>query len=247
MQPSGPSSAGHGLCCAQKPLAAVDTEGDAEFALATLGEDEAEDSRLAVMEEGAALPSADALELAESVLQRLKPLDRHEMGRMVYRNAVSSGGLLMAVVLFWWLSVSMFGEQLGGTDVPASLVFSWNFLTVSAVVPILVFVGSVLMMLSRAKGEALAGILAGAMIALAGFLALEPIGHLALAGGEARMLLHSARLIALGAMVHYCAMMFLDALLLSWVRNLLLTFPLDISPIGDAQREGQADEAEALA
>jgi hypothetical protein len=35
--------------------------------------------------------------------------------------------------------------------------------------------------------------------------------------------------------------MFLDALLLRWVRDLLANFPVDISPLGGAPAEGQAE------
>ncbi len=46
------------------------------------------------------VPTADTLELAESILQRLQPGDRHEMGQMVFRNATAAGILLMAVHYF---------------------------------------------------------------------------------------------------------------------------------------------------
>ena len=58
-------------------------------------------------------PTADTLELAESILQRLQPRDRLEMSEMVFRNAVASGILLMAVTRFWWLTVNVFGTDLG--------------------------------------------------------------------------------------------------------------------------------------
>ncbi len=198
--------------------------------------------RLSVADESGELPSTDALELAESILQRLKPADRHEMGQMVFRNAVASGILLMMVVLFWWLTVTVFGDELGSDEAPASLILGWNYMVVAGVVPFLVFVATVLMKLSQERSEPWPGFLAGALLILAVFMALEPIGHLAFDGAPVKMMLHSSRLFALGVMVFYCATMFLDALLLSWVRNLLGVFPIEISAIEVPSYDGQADE-----
>lgn len=211
--------------------------------LMTLEGSDDDTTRLSVTEDSANLPSSDALELAEAVLQRLEPADRHEMGRMVYHNAVYSGILLMGMALFWWLTVQVFASELGGTDAPASLILGWNYVTVSGMVPLLIFLSTVLMMLSRERSQPWPGIASGAMLILATFLALEPLGHMTFGDSGGEMLMLSSRLFVLGVMVYYCATMFLDALLLSWVRNLLITFPLDISPLsaGDSV-EGQADE-----
>jgi hypothetical protein len=192
-------------------------------------------------------PTADTLELAESILQRLQPRDRLEMSEMVYRNALSAGILLMAVALFWWLTVHTFGKELGSDQAVLSLIFSLNYKWVAAAVPALVFTATSLMKLSRERSQPWPGLAAGAMLILALFLAIEPIGHLAFGDAPAVMLLHAARLITLGVMVHYCASMFLDALLLRWVRDLLANFPVDISPLGGAPAEGQAEEAAPLA
>lgn len=192
-------------------------------------------------------PNADTLELAESILQRLQPRDRLEMSEMVFRNAVASGILLMAVTLFWWLTVNVFGTELGSDEAELSLIFSLNYKWVAAAVPALVFTATSLMKLSRERSQPWPGLAAGAMLILALFMAIEPIGHLAFGDAAAVMLLHSARLIALGVMVHYCASMFLDALLLRWVRDLLANFPVDISPLGGAPAEGQAEEAASSA
>jgi len=222
------------------------------------GEDDSESMALVPLDEGdedtilqysdiesyggdTSVPTADTLELAESILQRLQPGDRHEMGQMVYRNAIAAGVLMMAVALFWWLTVSVFGKQLGSEDAQLSLIFDMDYKWVAALVPVLIFVATTLMKLSREKSQPWAGLAAGAMLILALFLAIEPIGHLAFGSAPPIMLLHSARLIALGVMVHYCASMFLDALLLRWVRDLLANFPVDISPLGGAPAEGQAE------
>jgi len=203
---------------------------------------ESDEPRLSVADEAGELPSTDALELAESILQRLKPSDRHEMGQMVFRNAMASGILVMLVVLFWWLTVTVFGDELGSDEAPASLILGWNYMVVAAVVPFLVFVATVLMKLSQERSEPWPGFLAGAMLILGVFMAVEPIGHMAFGDAPSQMMLHSSRLIALGVMVHYCASLFLDALLLSWVRNLLGVFPIDISPIETPSYDGHTEE-----
>ncbi len=151
----------------------------------------------------ASAPTADTLELAESILQRLQPRDRLEMSEMVYRNAVASGILLMAVTLFWWLTVNVFGKELGSAEAELSLIFSLNYKWVAAAVPALVFTATSLMKLSRERSQPWPGLVAGSMLILALFMAIEPIGHLAFGDAAAVMLLHSARLITLGGMGHY--------------------------------------------
>jgi hypothetical protein len=221
-------------------MALVPLDGEGEDAILSISDFESYGSESSV-------PSTDAMELAESILQRLKPGDRHEMGQMVFRNAVASGVLLMAVTLFWWLTVTVFGKELGSDDAETSLIFDLSYMWVAALVPILVFFATALMKLSRERSQPWPGFAAGAMLILAVFMAIEPIGHLAFGSAPPVMLLHSARLIALGVMVHYCASMFLDALLLRWVRDLLANFPVDISPLGGAPPEGQAEEAASSA
>ena len=49
----------------------------------------------------------DSLELATTILHRLRPANSHELGKMVFRNAVASGVLLMALILFWWLTANL--------------------------------------------------------------------------------------------------------------------------------------------
>jgi len=227
-------------------------EGDSEsMALVPMGEGDEEGmlsySDLESYGGESSGPTADTLELAESILQRLQPGDRHEMGQMVYRNAIAAGVLLMAVALFWWLTVIVSGEMFGSEEAELSLIFDMDYRWVAAMVPFLVFVATTLMKLSREKSQPWAGLVSGAMLILALFLAIEPIGQLAFGSAATVMILHSARLIALGVMVHYCASMFLDALLLRWVRDLLANFPVDISPLGGAPAEGQAEEAASSA
>ena len=153
----------------------------------------------------------------------------------------------MLVALCWWLTISIFGSQLGSEDATRSLIFSMNYKWVAAVVPMLVFGATALMKLSRERRQPWPGFAAGAMLILALFMAIEPIGHLAFGGAPAIMLIHSARLIVLGVMVYYSAAMFIDSLLLRWVHDLLEIGMIDVSLLGESGTEGQAEEADLLA
>jgi hypothetical protein len=232
-------------------LALVVSEGDSEsMALVPL-----EDVDEGVHTSGSHELSHEALELVESILQEkfdtsdFENLDalyvRREVGKMVFEKAVASGVLLMLVALCWWLTISVFGNQLGSEDATLSLIFSLNYKWVAAAVPILVFGATALMKLSRERRQPWPGFAAGAMLILALFMAIEPIGHLAFGGAPAIMLVHSARLIVLGVMVYYSATMFIDSLLLRWVHDLLEVGVVGL--LGDFDAEGQAEEAEPLA
>ena len=199
--------------------------------------------RLELKSEGGDLPPPENLELAESVLQRLNPKDRHELGQMVHSRAVASGVLISAIALFWWLTIVVVGPALGDNDskIPESL-FGFDFILVSALVPILVFVATVLLMLSRERIQTWSGLIAGGFYLFALFLTAEPLGWLAFTDqGDPAMILQTIRLLVLGVMVFYCAHLFLDALLLSWVRRMLLTFPLDLQPLEPALQPPTSD------
>jgi len=63
-------------------------------------------------EEGAqGLPEEELLLLADSIIQRLQPEDRHEMQQMTVRFGLASGILMMVVALFWWLAVKTVGDS----------------------------------------------------------------------------------------------------------------------------------------
>ena len=235
-------------------MALVASEGDSEsMALVPLDED----GQTSASDEPS-IPSREALELADSILEeRFDTSDfdrpdailhvRREVGKMVFEKAVASGILLMLVALCWWLTISVFGTQLGSEDATLSLIFSMNYKWVAAVVPVLVFGATALMKLSRERRQPWPGFAAGAMLILALFMAIEPIGHLAFGGAPAIMLIHSARLVVLGVMVYYSAAMFIDSLLLRWVHDLLEIGMIDVSLLGESSSEGQAEEGQPVA
>ena len=50
----------------------------------------------------------DSLELATTILHRLRPATPHELGQMVFPKPVAYGFLSLALLLFWLLSVTGF-------------------------------------------------------------------------------------------------------------------------------------------
>ncbi len=184
-------------------------------------------------EDGAqGLPGEELLMLADSIIQRLQPEDRHEMQQMTVRYGLASGILMMVVALFWWLAVRTVGDAWGST--PASVVLDLSFAQVSWIVPLLVFLATVVYSLAREQGGPVTAFIGGLFYVLAVYLAVEPIGFLMFDTSSSATLstafLQTIRLAALGVMVHYSARFFLDAVLLAWVRNLLTNFPVDLLP-----------------
>ena len=186
-------------------------------------------------EEGAqGLPEEELLLLADSIIQRLQPEDRHEMQQMTVRFGLASGILMMVVALFWWLAVKTVGDSWGDVSTPASVVLDLSFAQVSWIVPLLVFLATVVYSLAREQGGPVTAFIGGLFYVLAVYLAVEPIGFLMFDSSSSVSLstafLQTIRLVALGVMVHYSARFFLDAVLLAWVRNLLTNFPVDLHP-----------------
>ncbi len=172
--------------------------------------------------------------LADSIIQRLQPEDRHEMQQMTVRFGLASGILMMVVALFWWLAVKTVGDAWGDVSTPASVVLDLSFAQVSWIVPLLVFLATVVYSLAREQGGPVTAFIGGLLYVLAVYLAVEPIGFLMFDPSTSVTLstafLQTIRLAALGVMVHYSARFFLDAVLLAWVSNLLTTFPVELMP-----------------
>ena len=199
------------------------------------GDEPEPEPRLLVSDEDAQLPSHENLELAESVLQRLQPKDRHEMGQMIYSRSVASGVLLAAIGIFWWLTVSVIGGRLGDDGLnPVSMIWELSFFQVSLLIPTLVFIAPLALMHSRERSNWSSGAFGGILLIIALYFTLEPIGWLAFTDqGEPSLIMQSMRLAVLGVMMHYATQLLLDAILLDWVRKLLHAFPLEIAPLDD--------------
>ncbi len=213
------------------------------------GENSDPESRISVTDGDASLPHPDNMRLAESVLQRLQPKDRHEMGQMIHSRSVMAGTLLAAVAIFWWLAVSVFGSNLGDGDpsTPVSMIMSLEFFQVSLLIPLLVMIATILLMHSRERSNWQSGAMGGILLIIALYFTLEPIGWVLFTDdGTMGMVLQSLRIGALAIMVHYATHMLLDAILLSWIQKMLASFPLQMSELDEPLllTAGSIDNAE---
>lgn len=191
------------------------------------------------------LPSNDALELMESILQRLKPKDRHEIRDMITNRGWLSGVLLMMSGLFWWIAVQKGSDALNNGDIPDSLLGDFDFSMLAKMVPIVVFFATVVWSVGRERGHASMSNLGGLLVVPAVYYILEPLGF-ALVTNDVdtqTALFASLRLFALATMIHYSAKLFIDAWLLQWVRLQMMNMPVDLIPeFNQSTDMGQADE-----
>lgn len=191
------------------------------------------------------LPSNDALELMESILQRLKPKDRHEIRDMITNRGWLSGVLLMMSGLFWWIAVQKGSDALNNGDIPDSLLGDFDFSMLAKMVPIVVFFATVVWSVGRERGHASMSNLGGLLVVPAVYYILEPLGFAILTNDvdTQTALFASLRLFALATMIHYSAKLFIDAWLLQWVRLQMMNMPVDLIPeFNQSTDMGQADE-----
>ena len=191
------------------------------------------------------LPSNDALELMESILQRLKPKDRHEIRDMITNRGWLSGVLLMMSGLFWWIAVQKGSDALNNGDIPNSLLGDFDFSMLAKMVPVVVFFATVVWSVGRERGHASMSNLGGLLVVPAVYYILEPLGFALLTNDvdTQTALFASLRLFALATMIHYSAKLFIDAWLLQWVRLQMMNMPVDLIPeFNQSTDMGQADE-----
>ena len=191
------------------------------------------------------LPTNDALELMESILQRLKPKDRHEIRDMITNRGWLSGVLLMMSGLFWWIAVQKGSDALNNGDIPDSLLGDFDFSMLAKMVPIVVFFATVVWSVGRERGHASMSNLGGLLVVPAVYYILEPLGFALLTNDvdTQTAIFASLRLFALATMIHYSAKLFIDAWLLQWVRLQMMNMPVDLIPeFNQSTDMGQADE-----
>lgn len=191
------------------------------------------------------LPTNDALELMESILQRLQPKDRHEIRDMITNRGWLSGVLLMMSGLFWWIAVQKGSDALNNGDIPDSLLGDFDFSMLAKMVPIVVFFATVVWSVGRERGHASMSNLGGLLVVPAVYYILEPLGFALLTNDvdTQTALFASLRLFALATMIHYSAKLFIDAWLLQWVRLQMMNMPVDLIPeFNQSTDMGQADE-----
>ena len=191
------------------------------------------------------LPTNDALELMESILQRLQPSDRHEIRDMITNRGWLSGVLLMMSGLFWWIAVGKGATALNNADMPLSLLGEFDFAKLAMIVPGLVFLATVVWSVGRERGHASMSNIGGLLVVLALYYILEPLGFALLTDQVTTqtVMFGSLRLMALAVMIHYSAKLFIDAILLQWVRTQMIHMPVELMPaFNGSSDEGQADE-----
>ena len=191
------------------------------------------------------LPTNDALELMESILQRLQPSDRHEIRDMITKRGWLSGVLLMMSGLFWWIAVGKGATALNNADMPLSLLGEFDFAKLAMIVPGLVFLATVVWSVGRERGHASMSNIGGLLVVLALYYILEPLGFALLTAQVTTQtaMFGSLRLMALAVMIHYSAKLFIDAILLQWVRTQMIHMPVELMPaFNGSSDEGQADE-----
>jgi hypothetical protein len=195
-------------------------------------------------------PSAYNVEMMESIVQRLRPEDRHQIRDMISERGRMSGALGIACFLFWWVAVHMGGESLGDSDLPASMIGDLNYYRLTLVVPALALVATILLTMGREKGQSLTSNAGGVLAVLALFLVLEPLGRMTLLGDldTQAALTASGRLAIIATLIHLATKMMVDSILLEWVRGSMMSMDIDVLPTErqDSVIEGHADEAPPL-
>ena len=195
-------------------------------------------------------PSAYNVEMMESIVQRLRPEDRHQIRDMISERGRMSGALGIACFLFWWVAVHMGGESLGDSDLPASMIGDLNYYRLTLVVPALALVATILLTMGREKGQSLTSNAGGVLAVLALFLVLEPLGRMTLLGDldTQAALTAPGRLAIIATLIHLATKMMVDSILLEWVRGSMMSMDIDVLPTErqDSVIEGHADEAPPL-
>ena len=193
--------------------------------------------------------SAYNVEMMESIVQRLRPEDRHQIRDMISDRGGMSGALGIACFLFWWVAVHMGGESLGDADLPASMIGDFNYYRLTLVVPAITLVATILLTMGREKGQSLTSNAGGVLAVLALFLVLEPLGRMTLLGDldTQAALMASGRLAIIATLIHLATKMMVDSILLEWVRGSMMSMDIDVLPERqDSVIEGHADEAPPL-
>jgi len=191
------------------------------------------------------IPTNDSLELMESILQRLQPSDRHEIRDMITNRGWLSGVLLMMSGLFWWIAVGKGATELNNADIPLSLLGEFDFANLAMIVPGLVFLATVVWSIGRERGHASMSNIGGLLVVLALYYIIEPFGFALLTDHVSTQtaMFGSLRLLALAVMIHYSAKLFIDSILLQWVRTQMIHMPVELMPaFNGSSDEGQADE-----
>ena len=210
---------------------AMPNRGDSDLSIGSY-----QDSHEATAEAVALLPTSEQLEIAESILERLKPSDRQNIGSMIHSRGQLAGIILAALGIFWWLSVLNLGAD-SEYNQYTSLISGLSFVTVSWFLPILIFFGSLLNAIGRHRGQPAPSMFAGILFLLCLFFTAEPLVRTLAEGGDVTTgLWQTIRLLILGSGVFFAANLFIEAFLLDWVKKLEEAyFGIEISPLQEQE------------
>ena len=185
----------------------------------------------------------ETLFILDSIVQRLKPRDAHHVRDMITERARTSGALFISSALWWWIAISEGGHEINDAQIPDSTLGSFDYVTVSLLIPALVAAATLFTGIGRERGNATMSQIGGGLGVLAAFYIIEP-AMMSYGELEGDALFASGRVLVLAVMVGFASHMMFDALLLQWVRASMLNMGVDVFPSsGTDTPEGHAAEA----
>ncbi len=194
-------------------------------------------------------PPEQLIEVADAIISRMNVKDRHDVDKMIHERALYCGAVVATLAIFWWLSFFQFGTS-ADQNAENSLVIGLTFLTISWLVPILVFLGSILNAISREQGKPAPGLIAGALFLMAAYFVLEPIGFyfVDITDSDIGLVLwQTVRLAALAGGIYMGARLFIEAFTLSWVKRFLEMHKIDITPMENKSQSETTDSSNTAA
>jgi len=171
----------------------------------------------------------DPWQLADAILERMDVTDSQTIDQMIHKRAVFSGTIIGGLLLFWWLVFVKFDSA---TFNEPELILQLNYEVISALLPFLVFAGSVLNMMSRELGRPGPGTIAGFLLLISVYFVIEPLGMYLFNQTDAEMgtvIWLCTRLAIIGTGVYIGSKMLMEAFLLSWVKRFLEMHEASIS------------------
>ena len=175
----------------------------------------------------------DPWQLADAILERMDVKDSHAIDEMIHKRAVLSGTIIGGLLLFWWLVFIKFNSV--SFNEP-ELILQLDYEYISALLPFLVFAGSILNMTSRELGRPGPGTIAGFLLLVSVYFIIEPLGMYIFNQTDASLttiIWLCLRLGIIGTGVYIGSKLLMEAFLLSWVKRFLEMHEASISKEDD--------------
>ena len=169
-------------------------------------------------------------ELADRLINRLKPEDNASILKMIANKAYFSGGLGTIILVFWWLTVDTGNDDL---STGVSTFFNLDFSQVALTVIGLGLISALLRDFSRELGKLAPALISGALIILCCLYVLEPLalGFFSDEITSSDGIWRTSRLALLWLGITYCAHLLVDASLLAWLKKFCDSKGLNIEPL----------------